>query len=89
MVLSVIKYNFLGDSKSRRASKSHYWLKSYVNYTEWVDFSHWWSFIRKGVRLQSAQLACFSNIHQDSKMPRLRVYLQAADTNEQVCILQR
>ena len=28
---------FLGDSKSQRASKLHYWFKSYGNISEWVD----------------------------------------------------
>ena len=50
---------FLGDSKSRRASKSHYWFKSYGDFAEWVDSSHWWSFIGKGLLLQPAQQACF------------------------------
>ena len=50
--------NFL-DSKSRRASKLHYWFKSYGNFDELVDFAHWWSFIGKGLLLQPAQQACF------------------------------
>ena len=48
----------LGDFKYRRASKSHYWLKSYGDFAEWVDFAHWWSFIGKGLRLQPVQQAC-------------------------------
>ena len=59
MVLSVIKWTmlpFLGDSKSQRASKSHYWFKSYGEFAEWVNFAYWWSFIGKGV---PAQQDCF------------------------------
>ena len=37
----------------------HYWFKSYSDFAEWVDFAHWWSFIRKGLCLQPAQQACF------------------------------
>ena len=33
-------------------SKSNIWFKSYGNFTEWVDFVDWWSFIGK---------ACLSN----------------------------
>ena len=63
MVLSVIKLTilqFLGDSKSQSASKSHYWFKSYGDFAEWVDFAYWWSCIGKGLRLQPAQQACFT-----------------------------
>ena len=52
----------LGDSESRRASKSQYSFKNYGNFAEWVDFAHWWSFIGKGVLLQPAQQACFSKV---------------------------
>ena len=31
-------------SKSERASKLHYWYKSYGDFSERVDFSNWWSF---------------------------------------------
>ena len=63
----------LGDSKSQRASKVYlilvqywylilvqYWFKSYGDFSEWVDFAYWWSFIWKDLRLQPAQQACFS-----------------------------
>ena len=30
---------------SLRASKSHYWFKSYGDFADWVDFAHWWSFL--------------------------------------------
>ena len=30
--------NFLGDSKSQRTSKSHYWFKSYGNFAEKSEF---------------------------------------------------
>ena len=29
-----------GDSKSQRASKSHYWFQSYGGFAEWVDFAY-------------------------------------------------
>ena len=35
-------YNFLGDSKSRRPSKSHYWFKGYSDFAECVDFACSW-----------------------------------------------
>ena len=54
-----ICHNFLGESKSRRASKSHNWFKRNGDFAEWVDFTHWWSFIGKGLFLQPAQQACF------------------------------
>ena len=34
-------YNFLVDSNSQSASKSNYWLKSYGDFAEWVDFAYW------------------------------------------------
>ena len=46
------------DSESWRASKLHYWFKSYSNFAEWVDFAYRWSCIGKGVRLQLAQQVC-------------------------------
>ena len=49
---------FLGDSKSWRASKLHYWFKSYDDFAEWLNFACWWSCIGKGLRLQLAQPAC-------------------------------
>ena len=36
---------FVADSKSWRPSNSHYWVKSYCSFPEWVDFAYWWSFI--------------------------------------------
>ena len=48
------EYNFLGDSKSRRASK----FKSYDDFSEWSDSAFWRSFIGKGLCLQPAQQAC-------------------------------
>ena len=35
---------FLGDSKSWKALKSHYWFKSYGISAEWVDFAYSWRF---------------------------------------------
>ena len=43
----------------QRASIMHQWYKSYGHFTEGVDFAYWWSFIGKGLCLQSAQQACF------------------------------
>ena len=51
-------YNFQGNSKSQRASKSHYWFKSYGDFPEWVDFAYWWSCIGKGLLLQPRKQAC-------------------------------
>ena len=31
---------FFGESESQRISKSHYWLKSYDDFAEWVDFAY-------------------------------------------------
>ena len=44
-------------SKSRRASKSHQWFKSYGHFTEGVGFAYWWSFSGGGSALQPAQQA--------------------------------
>ena len=49
-------------SKFQRASKLHFWFKGYGNFAEWKDFSDWWSFIGKGLRLQPAEPACFRSI---------------------------
>ena len=59
---------FKGNSKSRRASKSHYWFKSYGDFVEFVDFAYWWSFIGKGLRLQSAQQACSPEISLNARL---------------------
>ena len=56
-MLSVIKklcYNFVGNSKSQRAFKSHYWFKSYSDFSELVDFAYWWSFIGGGSAINGA-----------------------------------
>ena len=51
-----------------RASKSHYWFKSYGNFAEWVDFAHWCSFIGGG----SSPAACAAGLFTDlSKLPYL------------------
>ena len=52
-------WQFFRDSKYWRASKSLYWFKSYSDFAERVFFAYWWSFIGKGLRLQSAQQAIF------------------------------
>ena len=41
----------VGDFKSRRASKLHYWFKSYG---KWVDLAYWWSFIGGGSAINGA-----------------------------------
>ena len=71
MALSVIKYTmlqFLGDSKYRRASKLHCWLKSYGDFAKWVDFAYWWSFCREG----SASAACAAGMLLDSYLILLK-----------------
>ena len=52
MVLPVIQQNtltFFRCFKYWRASKLLYWVKSYCNFTEWVDLAYWLSCIRKGL----------------------------------------
>ena len=50
---------FLGDSKSQKASKSHYWFKSYGNFAELVDFAYWWSFSGGGSAISGATPSSF------------------------------
>ena len=50
MGLSVYDYDF----ESRRASKLHYWFKSYGDFAEWVDFAYWWSFSGGGSAINGA-----------------------------------
>ena len=38
----------------------HQWFKSYGRFTDGVDLAYWWSFIGKGLRLQTAQQAFLS-----------------------------
>ena len=52
-------YTGLGLFKSQRTYKYLHWLKSYGYYAEWVDFAYWWSCIRKDLRVQLVQQACF------------------------------
>ena len=28
----------------------HHWVKSYIDFDEWVNFAYWWSCIGKGLR---------------------------------------
>ena len=61
MMLSVIKktmFNFKGNFKSQRASKSHYWFKSYGGFAECVNFAHWWSISGDG----SVSAACAAGL---------------------------
>ena len=53
--------NFLGDSKSQKASKQHYWFKSYGDFAEWVDFAHWWSFIGAAGLFMVNHLVCYQS----------------------------
>ena len=64
MVFSVIKQKIfnLGDSKSKRASKLHYWFKSYRNFAKWVDFAYWWNLGVEGLR--STGLPCLVKKNQ-------------------------
>ena len=50
-------------SKSRRASKSHQWFKSYGHFTEGVDFASWWSFIGGGSVPAACAAGLFSYCH--------------------------
>ena len=43
------KRNYFRDSKSWRAFKLLYRVKSYADFAECVDFAYWWSCIRKGL----------------------------------------
>ena len=36
----------------RKFYNLHYWFKIKRDFAEWVNFAYWWSFIRKGLRLQ-------------------------------------
>ena len=47
-------------SISQRASKSHYWFKSYGNFSEWADFAYWWSFSGGGSAINGATPSSFS-----------------------------
>ena len=51
---------FLRDSKSRRASKLHYWFKNYSDFAEWVEFAYWWSFSVGGSAINWAILSSFN-----------------------------
>ena len=47
-------HNYLGDSKSQRALKLHYWFKSYGDFAECVVFAYWWSFSGGGSAITRA-----------------------------------
>ena len=56
----------LGHLNSRRTYNMHYWFKSNVNLSEWVDLASWWSCIREGLGLRPAQsglYTCFVDQH--------------------------
>ena len=46
-------------SKSRRASKSQYWFKSYADVAERVGFVYWWSFSGRGSTINGASPSSF------------------------------
>ena len=48
---------FFGDSKILRASKSHYWFKSLVDFDEWMDYAYWWRFSGEGSAIIGASLS--------------------------------
>ena len=50
---------FLEYSKSSRACKLPDWFKSYGNFTEWVDFSVWWSLSDGGSAINRATPSSF------------------------------
>ena len=60
-------------SKSRRASKSHQWFKSYSHFTEGVNLAYWWSCIGKGLRLQPAQQACLKTKYENNNRKNLNI----------------
>ena len=66
------------DSKFQRASKTHYYFKSYDDFAEWVDFAYWWSCIGKGLRLQPAQQACFEPHPQ---LQAINIYAEALESS--------
>ena len=47
----------LGNSKSLRASKLHYWFKSYGNFAEWI--AYWRSFSGGGSAINGATTSSF------------------------------
>ena len=57
--------------KSRRASKSDQWFKSYGHFTKGVDFVYWWSFSGEGSAIDGATLSSLSR--NDSQI-MIRIY---------------
>ena len=66
-VSSLLCYNFWGDSKSWRASKSHYWFRSDGNFAELEDFNYWWSFIGGGSAINRATPSSSLRTNNNSK----------------------
>ena len=52
-------------------------ITGYGNVAEWVDFSHWLSFIRKGLLLLPAQQACFVSVLLSTHIERFSVSLMS------------
>ena len=50
---------FLGDSKSQRPFKLHYWFRSFGNFAESVIFTFWWSFSSRGSAMNGATPSSF------------------------------
>ena len=79
MVLSVIKCFFLGNSKSWRASRLHYWIMSYSNFADWVGFAYWWSFSGGGSATNGATMSSLhvisNNIRWLTKLPWSQFFL--------------
>ena len=45
---------FLGNYKSKKASKLHYWYKSYGSFAKRLDFAYWWSLSGGGSAMNGA-----------------------------------
>ena len=55
-------FQFFGESKYQRASKSHYWFKSYGDFVEWEDFAYWWSSSSGGYVINGAYPVYFLSL---------------------------
>ena len=63
----VVSVKFLGHLKSQRASKLHFWFKSYGDFVEWVDFAYLWSFVGGGSAINESTPSSFC-IYLDSNI---------------------
>ena len=80
-LLNRLGYIILGDFKSRRASKSHYWFKSNSDFAELVDFAYWWSFSGEG----SASAACALGLFHKKISTKKRL-TNMININPEMCI---